>query len=345
MKPTPEKILVVRNDRLGDFMLAYPAFLLLKQELPRCAIHALVPDYTREMADCCPAIDSVIRDPGPDAGPREQLALLRRLRRERFDTVITLYSTLRIGLLMLAAGIRYRLAPATKIAQVFYNQRLRQRRSFSAKPEYEYNLDVARRLLADIGIAEVVPPTPPFLQFPPGEVASLRAAFCRAHGINPADQLVFVHPGSGGSAGNLSPDQYAMLIRKLHSRRPHTAVITAGPGEEDGAARVSALLGGHAHTIYRSREGLKQFSRHIQFADLFISGSTGPLHIAGALDRPTAAFYTRRHSATALRWQTLNSAGRRLAFSPPADAAPEDMSTVDVAAAAEVVSRTFLENL
>lgn len=335
----------MRNDRLGDFMLAYPTFLLLKRALPRCAIHGLVPDYTREMAECCPAIDSTIHDPGPGAGPREQLGLLRRLRRERYDAVITLYSTVRIGLLLLAAGIRYRLAPATKVAQIFYNQRLQQRRSFSAKPEYEYNLDVARRLLADMGIADAVPPAPPFLQFPPAEIASLRAAFCQARGIDPGDRLVFVHPGSGGSAGNLSPDQYATLIRELHSRRPHTVVITAGPGEEGGAGRVAALLQGRAHTIYHSREGLGRFSRHIQFADLFISGSTGPLHIAGALDRPTAAFYTRRRSATALRWQTLNSAGRRLAFSPPEDAQSEDLSAVDVAGAAGIISRTFLNEL
>ncbi len=345
MTPTPSKILVVRNDRLGDFMLAYPTFLLLKQALPRCEIHCLVPDYTREMAECCPAINLAIRDPGPDAGLREQLGLLRRLRRERYDAVITLYSTIRVGLLMLAAGIRYRLAPATRIAQLFYNKRLQQRRSLSARPESEYNLDVARRLLADIGLANVVPPAPPFLQFPPGEVASLRTAFCQGRGIDPGDRLVFVHPGGGGSASNLSLDQYAMLIRELHSRRPHTVVITAGPGEENSAGRVAALLHGRAHTIYHSTEGLTRFAQHIQFADLFISGSTGPLHIAGALDRPTAAFYTRRRSATALRWQTLNSADRRLAFSPPEDAAPEDMSTVDVAGAAKTISRTFLKDL
>lgn len=340
----PQKILVVRNDRLGDFMLAYPTFLLLKRALPGCAIHVLVPDYTREMAECCPAIDSAIPDPSPDAGLREQLGLLRRLRRERYDAVITLYSTIRVGLLVLAAGIQYRLAPATKIAQLFYNRRLRQRRSLSVKPEYEYNLDVARRLLADIGIGDMMPPAPPFLQFPPAEVAAMRAAFCQSRGIDPGDRLVFVHPGSGGSANNLSPDQYAMLIHEVHSRLPHTVVITAGPGEEDGAGRVAALLHARAHTIYHSREGLKRFSQHVQFADLFISGSTGPLHIAGALDRPTAAFYTRRRSATALRWQTLNSTDRRLAFSPPDNAPSEDMSTVDVADAAKIISRTFLKD-
>jgi ADP-heptose:LPS heptosyltransferase len=95
-------------------------------------------------------------------------------------------------------------------------------------------------------------------------------------------------------------------------------------------------------SIYHSTAGLEQFARHIAIGSLFISGSTGPLHIAGALDRPTAAFYPRRRSATALRWQTTNSESRRLAFSPPELTPEEDMSNIDIRAAAAEISDKFL---
>jgi ADP-heptose:LPS heptosyltransferase len=340
--PKLAKILVVRNDRLGDFMLAYPTFLLLKQTLPDSAIHALVPGYTREMALCCAGVDAVELDPGADASTAEQFALLRRLRQAHYDAVLTLFSTTRIGWLTAAARIPYRLAPATKIAQLFYNRRLTQRRSRSAKPEYVYNLDLGVKLLADHGIVDPVLPKPPYLQFAKTDVAALRAEFCRTRGIAPADRLLFIHPGSGGSANNLSVDQYATLTRGLRGRAPFTFVITAGPGEEQNAARLESLTEGLSRTVYYSREGLRRFTQHIQFADLFISGSTGPLHIAGALDRPTAAFYTRRRSATLLRWQTLSRPERRLAFSPPNTAAEEDMSAVDVLAAAAEIKEWFL---
>jgi len=187
-------------------------------------------------------------------------------------------------------------------------------------------------------------PSPPYLQFAPAEVAALRDDFCRTRGIAAADRLIFIHPGSGGSANNLSVDQYAALVRSLRSSRPITLVITAGPGEEANAARLESLTDGLPRTVYHSREGLRRFAQHIQFADLFISGSTGPLHIAGALDRPTAAFYTRRRSATSLRWQTMNRPEHRLAFSPPESAAEEDMSAVDVAAAAAAINKHYLQN-
>ncbi|HEX7045612.1 MAG TPA: glycosyltransferase family 9 protein [Burkholderiales bacterium] len=342
MQPSPSKILVVRNDRLGDFMLAYPTFLLLKQALPQTEIHALVPAYTKEMAECCNGIDATVIDPGPEASATHQRALLKRLRQERYDAIVALYSTTRVGLLACLSGIPYRLGPATKIAQVFYNRRLVQRRSRSEKPEYQYNLDLAFRLLADFAVPAGSVPLPPYLRFPANETSSLRTAFCRSRNIPETDLLVFIHPGSGGSAGNLSVEQFAALARLMHSWKPFTVVITAGPGEEQKAARLQALLAGLPSTIYYSREGLRRFAQHIQFADVFISGSTGPLHIAGALDRPTAAFYTRRRSATSLRWQTLNSDGRRLAFSPPETAAPEDMGAVDIEAAAYEISRSYL---
>jgi ADP-heptose:LPS heptosyltransferase len=338
------KVLVVRNDRLGDLMLAYPTFLLLKQALPQTLIHALVPGYTSEMARCCRGVDSVLLDPGPHARQYEQMELLRQLRKERYDAILSLYSTLRVGALAFLARIPYRLAPATKLAQLFYNKRLVQRRSRSAKPEYEYNLELGLKLLSDFGVTLSSLPEPPFLQFPLAEIASLRRDFCRLHGISDDSLLVFVHPGSGGSAKNLSVEQFATLACNLRSTRDFTIVITAGPGEEANAVRLQQLLKSQRAVVHVSRQGIERFAKHIQFADLFISGSTGPLHVAGALDRPTAAFYTRRRSATCLRWRTLNREERRLAFMPPQHAAEDDMNAIDLVRAAQRISARFLQS-
>ena len=47
----PENILIIRNDRLGDFMLAYPTFNVVRKLFPKSTIHALVPEYTAPMAE------------------------------------------------------------------------------------------------------------------------------------------------------------------------------------------------------------------------------------------------------------------------------------------------------
>lgn len=336
------RILVVRNDKLGDFMLAWPALAMLRRSLPGCEIHALVNAYTAEMARLCPSIDEAVLDPGPDADRSAQRALIAALRARRYDAAIVLYSTTRIAWALLRAGIPYRLAPATKLAQLLYNRRLTQRRSRSLQPEYVYNEELAEHYLRSVGTAPVRG-TPPFLCFDRDGIAALRRTFCAAHGIDAGKRLVFLHPGSGGSARNLEAAQYAALAAGLRSKAGHHMVISAGPGEVERAREISTLLGDVPHTVYASTEGLPRFAMHLAFADLFIGGSTGPLHIAGALDIDTAAFYPRRRSATSLRWQTVNAPEHRLAFSPPIDAEEEEMTRIDVEAAARAISARFLE--
>jgi len=203
------KVLVVRNDKLGDFMLIYPTLALLKQSVNQIHITVLVPQYTADMAKICPWIDDIIIDPGSKATFSEQYKLFKTLYEQQFGAIITLYSTTRIGLLAFLARIKYRLAPATKIAQIFYNHRLTQRRSRSLKPEFEYNIDVAKKFLSDFNITSNIHIEPPFLKFQTEEINTLREKFYEKHKISGKPKLIFVHPGTGGSANNLSLEQYA----------------------------------------------------------------------------------------------------------------------------------------
>jgi ADP-heptose:LPS heptosyltransferase len=340
--PKVNKTLVVRNDKLGDFMLAWPALALLKAHLPEDEIHVLVPEYTRELAELCPSVRRVIVDPGPRVGVMTLRSLLRD---QRYRLLVTLFSTTRVGAAAWLARIPHRVAPATKIAQFFYNHRLLQRRSQSLRPEYEYNLELTRFALNRIGASVTIDPKPPYLAFSQKQISELKKAFVSAHNIGEQHRLIFVHPGSGGSARNLSLSQYRELITELCSYGGHWIIISAGPGELENAHKLSQGLNGINHVVYESKQGLVEFARHIAFADLFISGSTGPLHIAGALNRPTVGFYSRRRSATALRWQTLNQPERRLAFSPSPQAQEEEMASIDITQAAREISKVFLQSV
>lgn len=337
------KILIIRNDKLGDFVLSLPVYQFLKKSIPGSQLHALVPKYTSSLASAYPHIDKVIIDSNPDATLAQQYNLLKTLRAEQYDAIITLYSTSRIGLITFMSGVKYRLAPATKLAQIFYNHRLTQRRSKSLKPEYEYNLDLARQFLDDFKLQSHQSIVRPVLHFNESEVSKIRTDFCQQHNIYAENKFIFIHCGTGGSATNLNAAQYAELITQLNISDTLTFVITAGPGEIENAANLSSELKSIPHIVYHSTDGLMHFSKMIQFCDLFISASTGPLHIAGALNRPTAAFYQRRRSATPLRWQTLNDIENRLAFTPAEKEDESDLQSIDVKSAASEIIKKFLQ--
>ena len=85
-------------------------------------------------------------------------------------------------------------------------------------------------------------------------------------------------------------------------------------------------------------KSLADFARSIVAADMFIAGSTGPLHIAGLHNVPTVGFYAGRRSAPKLKWQTLTEPAKRLAFTPPVGRKGRNMALVDVAHAANEIS-------
>jgi ADP-heptose:LPS heptosyltransferase len=144
-----------------------------------------------------------------------------------------------------------------------------------------------------------------------------------------------IHPGTGGSAINLSLEQFAALGHSIATKLKCYFIITAGPDETEIANSLGDMMSELHHSVHISRDGLVAFSHFITIADLFISGSTGPLHIAGATNTPTMAFYPYKKSATALRWQTLNTSHNRLAYSGD----EHGMQSIDLKqAAAEAVA-------
>ncbi|MDH3342722.1 MAG: glycosyltransferase family 9 protein [Gammaproteobacteria bacterium] len=316
MPETPKNILIVRNDKLGDFMLAWPTFQFIKQAFPQSRIYALVPEYTRPMAEICPWIDEIIIDDARE-GFSGLIKTTSKLRTTNVDAALNLHSTPRIALALLFAGIKHRFAPASRIDQVMYNHTLKQRRSRSEKPEYEYNTDLAAFMANYYGIDHSYTLTPPLLKFPKEEIRKIREKFYSENNIEADKQLVIVHAGSGGSATNLSIKQYAELIKLLSVNDSLFFVLTAGPGEQDIAQQLSGLISNCNHRIYYSEKGMVEFAKFVSIASFFISGSTGTLHIAGALDIPTVAFYPKRRSATSLRWQTLNSDKNMLSITLP----------------------------
>lgn len=311
-----KKLLVIRNDKIGDFMVCFPAFAMLKQSMPDVEITALVPSYTAALAELCPSIDNVILDAHDKKNKKAFEQVLQAVKKAQFDAVICFVSDWYNAKLIWQSGIKHRLAPATKIFQFLYNQRLTQRRSQSAKAESEYNLDLARAFLQKHHMM-IVEPTPPYLQFSEQQITQQKTKLVENLQISTACKWLFVHASTGGSATSLSIAQYAQMLNRIASETECQIVLTAGKGESEKAQQLAQHITATKAVVYDKNDGLQDFTRSIACADLFIAGSTGPLHIAGALDIPTIGFYPSRLSALPRRWRPINAEGKHLAFMPP----------------------------
>ncbi len=336
----PRRILVARNDKLGDFILTLPCFQALRRQWPDVELVAYLPEYTRAVAGLCPAIDRVVIDPQLDKIPNVR-QVAREWRANRFDILVALRTYWSVNVPGFLARVPMRVGPRSNLFPLFTHS-LRQTRSQSIKPEWDYNLDLIRYLFTLFDISQDVDVCRPVLKLDSRRADDKRQWLFEHYALDRDKPVVFVHPGQSGTTNNLQPCQYVELIRKLESANGHSIILTAGPGELELAQEVSQLLGDVPHVLHDSNRGLQAFAELVANADLFIASSTGTLHLAGALDRPTAGFFERRLTKGPLRWRTLNSEGRYLGFAPPDNADERDVQATDITAAARQISESFL---
>jgi ADP-heptose:LPS heptosyltransferase len=289
-------ILVVRTDKLGDFITALPTLYALKHYDSENRIVACVAPLNRELAAACDFIDEVVVDTGEGLP-----GFAMKLRALKADASVTLFSNTRVALAQFLARIPRRIAPATKLAQFFYTDRITQRRSRVEMAEYEYNLQLAGALFPKMDIAF----RRPLLQFAKEETDAVYRAFCTKYDIG--KPIAAFHPGSGGSTeANWSLDQYIELIRTMQNRRDVQVVMTFGPDESALRQEAAEKAAGLDIVFYTSKNGLVDFAKLLASFRLFVSTSTGTYHLAAAVGTPTMTFFGDSRFASVKRWKAVS---------------------------------------
>jgi ADP-heptose:LPS heptosyltransferase len=285
--PERARILVARTDRIGDLVLSLPVFTSLKSAFPRSSICALVRNQTAELLAGRPDVDDVISFDSDTARIPwgEFKRLLPEIVKRKFDAAVILFSNFSVTALAAVAGIPVRVGPATKIAQALLTHRVRQRRSKTLRHETDHNLDISTVLGAPpIRVAFIAPPSPPMVRL------------AKADGR----PLVGVHPGSGGSARNWPEKRYVELIREL-TGAGCDVVVTGSTAEKELVERVIRSSGALA-SPHIGNGKLMELASALSQMDVFVAGSTGPLHMASALGTPVVGIYCPIFVCLPQRW-------------------------------------------
>jgi len=288
-------IIIVRNDKLGDFITALPCCFIIKQHLPDAHLSVLVSPINASIANHCPFIDEVIIDQGEST-----YELAKQLNAKEIDLSITLFSNTRIALAQFLARIPKRFAPATKIAQVFYNHRISQRRSQVKMAEFEYNIQLAQSAFPTL---KTDFPSP-LLTFDEEESTIYYQSFCNKLDIQ--QPVVAFHPGFGGSSdANWNVAEYIALAKSIESIPDIDIVFTFGPGDETFYDDFKRLKGSLQCKSYFSQGSVLDFAKLISHFKLFVSTSTGTFHLASAVGTPTMTFFADTLFASSKRWKGI----------------------------------------
>jgi heptosyltransferase-3 len=308
------RVLICRTDAIGDLILTLPIVRSIKEKYPDVHLTMLVSEYTRELLSNEEYIDDVMTISGRSIDAVYTFkCLTEKLMERSFDIALLVYPRFSLALASTLAGIPLRVGTAYRSYSILFTKAVPLHRRDSGKHELDLNYELAEAVFEDL------PRLEPHLSVVDKQVDAARKVLT-GHGISADDRFVIIHSLSRGSAPNWQIDRYLDLADILTGSGLRV-VLTGSDGEREAIA--SALQRRSANYLNLAGEtDLPTFLGLIRLAEMVITGSTGPIHLATAIGTHAVGIYPPQQALSATRWGPRGGANKL--FMP--DVEPNDSS-------------------
>jgi ADP-heptose:LPS heptosyltransferase len=300
--PGVQRIVVLRANGLGDYVVAQPALAALRAAYPDATITLVTSPPVAALLQGRPApVDEVLAaprvagvrgEPGPDGPPDDPPEVVEEfcaaMRRRRFDLGLQLHGgggnanplLLRFGARMTAGSRAPGAAPLDRTV-----------------PWTAFQHDVLRYLevVALVGAAPVqLLPRLTVTAADRAAAAGLLAEAGLVDGTGSPHPLVAVHPGATDPRRRWPPHRLGELGAALHARGARV-VLLGGPADAPLVEEIRAGLGSSAGEAVdlSGRLTMNALVGLLERADLFVGNDSGPRHLAEAVGTATVGVFTR----------------------------------------------------
>ena len=279
------KVMVLDLGFLGDTVHLLPALWLVRQAYPQAELHVTVAAHVTSLLDCVPWVNRAwgyMRYPR-HATLRENLQMVARLRRERFDVVINLNGSDRSSWLTFLSGAPARLGRRPDDGGPPFWTRM-----FTAHVSHPFTEEPVClqrcRCLQKAGFPFT---TPEFH-------TQVDSAGLRAADISETDAYFHLSPFTTADSKELPPAQLAEFITALGAKFPEKKLALScapTPRERAKLEQLLALLPQRPWRVLAGNLNLMQLAAVIQHSAVHFCGDTGPFHLAVMTNTPTVAWF------------------------------------------------------
>jgi len=281
-----KKILCIRSDRLGEFLLTLPAIRLVKQNFPQAHLVLMAREENTELIRGISYIDSFLSC-APSQGT---LKLARALRKERFDMAIIFNPKKQFNAASFLAGIHLRVGYDRKWGFLL-NKKIKDLKHLCQCHEIEYNVQ-----LASLVFQSREKPIPE-ADLPWNEKERVLELLRRER---IADRLPYVvlHPFSSDARKEIDFLFWKSLIERI--TRQGSTIAIVGLEKEFRQSLLHSLLDEQCLNLC-GKLTLRDLGNFLKFFCRFYVGvDSGPFHMASLLGVPFAALFSKKENIA--RW-------------------------------------------
>jgi heptosyltransferase-2 len=266
-----KRILIIQTAFLGDVILATPVFSELKRLFPEAKIDALVKSGNESLLESHQAINEVFTFSKKEGKWKSLIALIRSIRKRKYDVVINLHRFGSSGLITALSGAKETRGFAKNPFSIFFTNRFSHEIG-NGTHEVERNLS----LINDLGAAKRVRPS----LFPtPEDFAAVKSY--------QEDAYAVIAPASVWFTKQLPKEQWVKLIHQLNTK----VYLIGGPADEGLCNEIMGELPEKDTVNLAGKLTLMQSAALISSAQRTYVNDSGPLHIASAMNAPVTAFF------------------------------------------------------
>ncbi len=286
-KDKVKKILVIRLDKIGDMIWTTPVFTTLREEFPNAVISEVAGSWVKPIIESNPYIDNVIiydiwsyAPPGKRCTPlKDRIKILRQLKKERFDLILNLRTSLGFLLFgLITNGV------------------------FIGKERAEHGVKSALSPLYKLGIKPSKEELSIFLN---DDAIKFADEFLRNNNIINNDNLIGIHPGAGWVGRQWKPENFAVVADELANKYGSKIIIFGSSDDVISAQKIAENMQ-NKPIIAAGKTNLMQMSAILSRCNLFIGHDTGPMHIAVALKVPVVVLWGAAPIEHAYPWTKSN---------------------------------------
>jgi len=281
------RILVVRQDRLGDAINAVPVLMALRKKFPESSIAFMIASPLAELFVGQPYLDEVI--------PWENnfLNLIGKLHQGRYDAVLMLNPSKLLAWAAFFGGIKLKAGLGFRPYYVLTGfKRAYPGKNGEKAHESEFNLAVARSLFDLPGAIDT-----PRIFLSDQEKAEGRNILLSMNVNNP----IAILPANRGSSANWPPERWDELVRKLVEAKQEILIL-GGPGEEEILKKVK---GDTNVPVLGPELTLRRLAAILTNCRQAVGSSTGTLHLAAAAGAKTVGLFCPAPASRPERWRPL----------------------------------------
>lgn len=303
------KLLFCKPKYIGDTLLMTGTLAAVKRALPDAEIHVVVREGTEGILEGCAAI-AKRHTLSKDKNFKSDLAVIRRLRRERFDAVFELGDSDRGRIVALLAGAARRYANTHPIHMRSGFWRM----LFGKRVSENYNSPGIPRALWDYRTAAAALPLPPATEARP-VFAKEAADFETARTLVRGRPTLFVHPVASVAANRWDAARWSAFIDARTAR--FDVVLSSGPAPHE-IAYVGEILAGVADRkavrFTGGRLDWRAMAGVLYSSAAYIGADTAAMHLASACGIPILAVFGRNAPEHIVQWKPVGEDVRVVTF-------------------------------